>query len=137
MYNKIFNNAGKTLIVIATIKKALITMSQKKLGILIAKNSKGLTTGIITDGQLRRATQKLTDISNHIVKKIMTKNPITVHKDMLISESLSDPYFKKLNYVNVVTLKSTPENIFFYEKNNFKKTNEVYGRIYLKLFLNK
>ena len=55
----------------------------------------------------------------------------------LISESLSDPYFKKLDYVNVVTLKSTPENIFFYEKNNFKKTNEVYGRIYLKLFLTK
>ena len=71
------------------IKKALKTMSQKKLGILIAKNSKGLTTGIITDGQLRRSTQKLTDISDHLVKKIMTKNPITVHKDMLISESLS------------------------------------------------
>ena len=53
------------------IKIALKTMSQKKLGILIAKNSKGSTTGIITDGQLRRATQKLTDISNHLVKKIM------------------------------------------------------------------
>jgi len=38
-------------------------MSQKKLGILIAKNSRGFSTGIITDGQLRRATQKLTDIS--------------------------------------------------------------------------
>ena len=71
------------------IKKALKTMSQKKLGILIAKNSKGFTTGIITDGQLRRATQKLSDISNYVVKKIMTKNPITVHKDMLAAQGLS------------------------------------------------
>ena len=71
------------------IKIALKTMSQKKLGILIAKNSKGSTTGIITDGQLRRATQKLTDISNHVVNKIMTKNPITVHKDMLAALALS------------------------------------------------
>ena len=71
------------------IKKALKTMSQKKLGILIAKNSKGFTTGIITDGQLRRATQKLSDISNHVVNKIMTKNPITVHKDMLAAQGLS------------------------------------------------
>ena len=71
------------------IKIALKTMSQKKLGILIAKNSKGFTTGIITDGQLRRVTQKLTDISNHVVNKIMTKNPITVHKDMLAVLALS------------------------------------------------
>ena len=71
------------------IKIALKTMSQKKLGILIVKNSKGSTTGIITDGQLRRTTQKLTDISNHLVKKIMTKNPITVHKDMLAARALS------------------------------------------------
>ena len=71
------------------IKKALKTMSQKKLGILIAKNSKGLTTGIITDGQLRRSTQKLSDISNYVVKKIMTKNPISVHKDMLAAQALS------------------------------------------------
>ena len=57
--------------------------------VLIAKNSKGLTTGIITDGQLRRSTQKLSDISNYVVKKIMTKNPISVHKDMLAAQALS------------------------------------------------
>ena len=71
------------------IKIALKTMSQKKLGILIAKNSRGFSTGIITDGQLRRTTQKLTDISNHLVKKIMTKNPISVHKDILAAQALS------------------------------------------------
>ncbi len=71
------------------IKIALKTMSQKKLGILIAKNSRGFSTGIITDGQLRRATQKLTDISNYLVKKIMTKNPISVHKDILAAQALS------------------------------------------------
>ena len=90
------------------IKKALKTMSQKKLGILIAKNSKGLTTGIITDGQLRRSTQKLTDISDHLVKKIMTKNPITVHKDMLISESLS---IMNLNKITSLCVHNGKKNV--------------------------
>ena len=82
-------------------------MSQKKLGILIAKNSKGLTTGIITDGQLRRSTQKLSDISNYVVKKIMTKNPISVHKDMLAAQALSIMTNNKITSLCVNNKKKT------------------------------
>ena len=39
-------------------KLALKVISQKKLGTLIARNKKGYTTGIITDGQIRRVSQK-------------------------------------------------------------------------------
>ena len=39
-------------------KKALKIISKKKLGTLIVQNSKKITTGIITDGQIRRANQK-------------------------------------------------------------------------------
>ena len=39
-------------------KKALSILSNKKLGILIARNNKKRTTGIITDGQIRRFNQK-------------------------------------------------------------------------------
>ena len=39
-------------------KEALKIISKKKLGILIALNAKKKTTGIITDGQVRRASQK-------------------------------------------------------------------------------
>ena len=40
-------------------KNALKIITLKKLGTLIARNSiKGNTTGIITDGQIRRISQK-------------------------------------------------------------------------------
>ncbi|MDB4232997.1 SIS domain-containing protein, partial [Candidatus Pelagibacter sp.] len=41
----------------STMKKALKIITQKKLGVLIARNSKGDTTGMITDGQIRRSLQ--------------------------------------------------------------------------------
>ena len=39
-------------------KEALKILSNKKLGILIVKNKKNKTVGIITDGQIRRFNQK-------------------------------------------------------------------------------
>ena len=39
-------------------KKALKILSEKKLGILIVRNKKKKTIGIITDGQIRRFNQK-------------------------------------------------------------------------------
>ena len=39
-------------------KKALKFMSQKKLGVLIARNNKKITTGVVVDGQIRRKSEK-------------------------------------------------------------------------------
>ena len=74
--NKVMNNAIK-----------LIT--KKKLGVLIAINNKKMTTGIITDGQIRRSSQRKEGLMNLKVKDIMTKNPISVDKDMLAAKGLS------------------------------------------------
>ena len=41
-----------------TMKKALNIITKKNLGTLIAQNNKRQTTGIITDGQIRRKTGK-------------------------------------------------------------------------------
>ena len=70
-------------------KKALDLITKKKLGVLIAKNSRGKTTGIITDGQIRRASQNNKNIQNLSVKKVMTKNPISVEKELLAAKALS------------------------------------------------
>ena len=70
-------------------KKALSLITKKKLGILIVVNKKKITTGIITDGQIRRSTQKNNSVISLSVKKVMTKNPISVDKDMLAVKSLS------------------------------------------------
>ena len=48
-----------------------------------------MTTGIITDGQIRRSSQKNKSLIELTVKKVMTKNPLSVDKDMLAVKSLA------------------------------------------------
>jgi len=70
-------------------KNAIKLITKKKLGVLIAINNKKMTTGIITDGQIRRSSQRKEGLMNLKVKDIMTKNPISVDKDMLAAKGLS------------------------------------------------
>ncbi len=84
-------------------KNALKIITKKKLGVLIVKNSKGKTTGIITDGQVRRASQKNKDLQNLIVKKVMTTNPIGVSKNMLAAKALSLMNSKKITSLRVTS----------------------------------
>jgi len=77
-------------------KKALNLITRKKLGILIAINHKKLTTGIITDGQIRRSSQKNETLMKLSVKKIMTKKPISIDKDMLAVKGLALMSDKKI-----------------------------------------
>jgi len=73
----------------SSMKEALKIITSKKLGLLIAKNSKGNTTGIITDGQIRRVSQKNKDLHNLMVKNVMTSDPIQVDGEMLAIKALS------------------------------------------------
>ena len=73
----------------SSMRNALKIITSKKLGTLIARNKSGMTTGIITDGQIRRMTQKNKDLNNLKVREIMTKNPIKVSKEMLGIKALS------------------------------------------------
>ena len=80
----------------ATMKLALKTITEKKLGTLIVKNKLGDTTGIITDGQIRRMSQKKDSLHTLKVKEVMTKNPIKISKDMLAIKALSIMNSKKI-----------------------------------------
>jgi len=68
---------------------ALKIMSAKKLGILIIRNKKYLTVGIVTDGDLKRAIQKNKDIQNLTVRNIMTKSPMSIDRNELAAKALS------------------------------------------------
>mgnify|MGYP006136973893 CR=1 FL=1 len=80
----------------SSMKDALKIITSKKLGILIAKNTKGNTTGIITDGQIRRVSQKNKDLHSLKVKNVMTKNPIKVDGEILAIKALSIMNSKKI-----------------------------------------
>ena len=83
----------------STMREALKIITKKKLGTLIARNKKGDTTGIITDGQVRRMNQKNDNLLALKVREIMTKNPIKVDKEMLAIKALSIMNEKKNYYL--------------------------------------
>ena len=83
-------------------KSAIDLITKKKLGILIAINKKKLTTGIITDGQLRRASHHNKNILSLKVKDVMTKKPITIDRNELAAKALSIMNSKKITSLIVV-----------------------------------
>jgi len=95
----------------STMKLALKIITVKKLGTLIARNKVGKTTGIITDGQIRRMSQKNDNLHTLKVKKIMTKNPIKVDKEMLAIKALSIMNERKITSLCVYNLPNKNKTI--------------------------
>ena len=87
------------------VKKALKILSEKKLGILIVRDSKKKTIGIITDGQVRRISEKNLNFQSLSVEKIMTKNPISIEKNELAAKALSLMNRKKITSLSVFSKK--------------------------------
>ena len=92
-------------------KKALQIISNKKLGTLIVQNKKKLTVGIITDGQIRRFNETNTNLQDLTVKKVMTKNPISIDKDTLAEKALSVMNTKKITSLCVHNQKKIKKTI--------------------------
>ena len=83
--------------------KTLLTMTRKSFGCIGVLNKNKNLIGIITDGDLRRnMNDKLFKLK---AKELMTKNPTTGNKNMLIGEALSVMNSKKIT------------NLFICEKN--------------------
>ena len=80
---------------------ALKILTNKKLGILVVQNKKKETTGIVTDGQIRRFSQKDSNFQSLPVKQIMTKKPIFLDKNELAAKALSIMNNKKITSIIV------------------------------------
>ncbi len=104
-------------------KKALNILSKKNLGILIVKNKKNKTTGIITDGQIRRFNHKKIDIKSLEVKKIMTKNPISIDKNALAAKALTLMNNKKITSLCVYDNKNKFKTIGVIHIHHILKSN--------------
>ncbi len=88
-------------------RKALKILSRKKLGVLIVRNNKNKTLGIITDGQIRRFSQKNQNFQLLPVKRIMTLKPISIEKNELAAKALSLMNNNKITSL-IVTEKGKP-----------------------------
>ena len=69
--------------------KALKILSEKKLGILVVRDKTKKTSGIVTDGNIRRVSQKNPNFQNLKIKEIMTKKPVFIEKNELAAKALS------------------------------------------------
>ena len=92
-------------------KKALQIISNKKLGTLVVQNNKKITTGIITDGQIRRFSGSNNNLQNLTVKEVMTVNPISIDKDTLAEKALSIMNIKKITSLCVHSKKNVKVTI--------------------------
>ena len=104
-------------------KKAFQIISNKKLGTLIVQNNKKDTTGIITDGQIRRFNETNNNLQNLTVKKVMTSSPISIDKDMLAEKALSIMNSKKITSLCVHNKKNKKKTIGILHIHNILQSN--------------
>ena len=76
------------------------TLSEKKFGCLGVVDANGTLIGIVTDGDLRRHLGP--DLTSRRVEEVMTKNPTTVHGDMLAAEVIEIINTKRITAVFVL-----------------------------------
>ena len=79
-----------------TLEKGIKLINLKKLGVVIIKNNRNLTTGIVTDGDIKRLIQKHSNFKEIKLKKIVIKKPISVGKDLLAAKALKIMNEKKI-----------------------------------------
>ena len=104
-------------------KKALQIISKKNLGVLVIKNKKGITKGIITDGQIRRVSEKNKDLQNLDVKKVMTRNPISVNQSTLAAKALGIMNSNKITSLCVFDNKNKSKTIGIIHIHNILENN--------------
>jgi len=106
------------------LKDALKVLSSKKLGFLLVRDKKTLTTlGLISDGDIRRFTQKNQNLHNMSVKEIMTKNPIAIDKNELAVKGLSLMADKKITSLCVYNKKNKLKTIGVLHIHNILQSN--------------
>ncbi len=104
-------------------ENAIKILSKKKLGVLIVQNNRKKTTGIITDGQIRRFNQKNNNIHAISVKKVMTKNPIGIEKSALAAKALSLMNEKRITSLHVFEKKNRNKTIGIVHIHNILQLN--------------
>jgi len=106
-----------------SVKDGLKILNSKKLGVLVARNHSHITTGIFTDGDIKRAMQKNNDIINKKIKSFITKNPISIDKDTLAVKALNIMNDKKITCLCVYKNQNKKKTIGIIHIHNILDTN--------------
>ena len=104
-------------------KAALKNIERRNLGTLVVLNNKKFTTGILTDGDLKRVTNLSTNLNSLKIKEVMKKNPISVDKNILAVEALSIMNTKKITSLCVHQNNKKNKTIGFIHIHNILDAN--------------
>lgn len=87
------------------IKTVLWVITKNRLGAVTVTNENNQLIGFISDGDIRRSLEQNTYIMEKTASEVMTKNPISVYKDMLAVDA-----FKLMQRKKISVLPITDEN---------------------------
>ena len=90
---------------------ALKVMRKSNMGIIIVRDKRKNTVGIISDGDIKRINNKNTNFKKIVAKKIMKKNPISVDKNILASKCLAIMTDKKITCLCIHSEKNKNKTI--------------------------
>ncbi len=69
-------------------KDVIFEITSKRLGVTAVLNDQGHLVGVITDGDLRRALERFSDLLNRTASEVMTRNPKWIEKDALAAKAV-------------------------------------------------
>lgn len=72
----------------ASMKQAILEITAKRLGVTAVVDKNNRLSGVITDGDLRRALERGGDVLNKRVKDVMTVNPKKIEKGAVAESAL-------------------------------------------------
>lgn len=85
----------------ATLKEAVLEMSRGRLGMTAVVSADGAVAGVFTDGDLRRAFEKVTDFGAVRITDVMTASPRCIRPDALAVEAVQLMEQYKINQLLV------------------------------------
>jgi arabinose-5-phosphate isomerase len=86
----------------ATVAEAVLAISRGGMGMTAIVTEGLAVVGIFTDGDLRRAMEKLTDLKGTPVTRVMTRNPRTIGPERLAAETAQMMEEHRINQILVV-----------------------------------
>lgn len=69
-------------------RNAIFEITSKRLGVTAVCNQEGHLVGVITDGDLRRALERFSDLLQREAADVMTRNPKWIEKDALAAKAV-------------------------------------------------
>ena len=96
------NNERPEVLEEDNIRKIIVQITSKRLGVTAVLNNNGEIRGIITDGDLRRMLENENDLSQLKAKDIMNQNPKTIEANALAVKALDSMRSNSITQLIVV-----------------------------------